>query len=952
MLHIFYQNVNRIRSKLTDLYLNATNLNYDIICLTETNFNGGVFDGEILDNRYNVFRRDRQDTTICKDEGGGVLIATRKDLNVLRQTAKESSVEDVWISIIDHDHKPTLNICVCYLPQYLTKDELSCFYDNLQVSILNAKESESFLIVGDFNTRNLTWTRSITSMALAPSDPLDFKARLLMETLSICNLTQFQNIPNHNNVYLDLVLSTIDNIQVYGADALTRLDRHHPAFVIDVSEIRIKKPLTNKNEMHLNFHKCDFSKINNDLHNVKWNEVLCSPSLDESVRTFYSQLNYIIKKHTPLTKSKDYNFPIWYSPALRNCLEEKNRFHRQFKMYGNPRDYDIFSLLRARCKRLTTSCYRNFVSSVEDSLDNDIKGFWRFINSKKGHVSIPQTVNYCQQSSSDGVGICELFSKYFGSVLVRDDCSENNLTSDCIGPFDLGSGLANIEIKIEDILLKIKQLDSNKGSGPDGIPTSFIKMCGEELSIPLVILYNRSLRTGIFPIAWKTAHIIPVLKSGDKSNCENYRPISILSCIAKLFESLVYNYIFCQVKPYLSDKQHGFIKGRSTISNLLEYKHFLCSSFAVGGQVDAVYTDFSKAFDKVNHTILCHKVSALGIHGSLLRWLKSYLQNRSQLVAIKGFISSPASVTSGVPQGSHLGPLLFIIFINDLVSKMSSHCLLYADDLKVFSKIDNVNDCIKLQKDLQRLSEWCSVNKMYLNVSKCFFISFTKKHNKIIYTYTLDNIALDRRTIARDLGVLFDAELSFRQHYEHITKRSRQLLGFIIRNTKDFKKPGSLIYLFQALVRTVLEYGCQVWSPFYAVHTNNIDSVQNKMLKILSYRVNKSNSLLNYEQRLNHFKLISLENRRKVLDLKLLHKILHSKIDSPFLLDKLNLNCFTRTRTYRPFHLHIYRNNTSFYNPISRMCRLYNDLSSEYPELDIYEPKPYKFIKLINSALS
>lgn len=445
-------------------------------------------------------------------------------------------------------------------------------------------------------------------------------------------------------------------------------------------------------------------------------------------------------------------------------------------MYSNPRDYDT-SFLRSRCKKLTKQCYQSFLKSVEESLESNIKGFWKFINSKKGHVSIPQTVSYGQASSSSGVGICELFSKYFGSVLVNDDTSLMDVPIDADAD-DLKSvnSLAQINISRDDITSKIKQLDAMKGAGPDGIPASFVKTCGEELSIPLSIIFNKSLNTGSFPKAWKLAHIIPILKSGDKSKCENYRPISILSCMAKLFESLVYNYIFNQVKPQLSTKKHGFVKNRSTITNLLEYKDFLCSSFNSGGQVDAIYTDFCKAFDKVNHAILGRKVRSFGIHGCLLRWVLSYLNNRSQLVAIKGFFSSPVSITSGVPQGSHLGPLLFIMFVNDIVDRITCPCLLYADDLKIFTEVNSINDCQMLQNDLRSLSEWCTINKMSLNVGKCFIVSFTRRRsNKIIYTYTLNEKTLDRKSVAKDLGILFDSELSFRDHYELITKRSRQL---------------------------------------------------------------------------------------------------------------------------------------------------------------------------------
>jgi hypothetical protein len=201
--------------------------------------------------------------------------------------------------------------------------------------------------------------------------------------------------------------------------------------------------------------------------------------------------------------------------------------------------------------------------------------------------------------------------------------------------------------------------------------------------------------------------------------------------------------------------------------------------------VDAVYLDFSKAFDKVNHSLLCSKLAHYGIHGCLLRWLASYLSNRSQLVAVKGYTSSAISVFSGVPQGSHLGPLLFIVFINDLVSRLSCPALLYADDLKIYTSIENTNQSTILQNDLEAVSEWCTSNNMDLNINKCYVIYFTRKTNEFIHTYHIRDGVLARTDTVRDLGVIFDEKLSFRPHYDYIVKRGLRLLGC---SDEDFKR--------------------------------------------------------------------------------------------------------------------------------------------------------------------
>lgn len=952
MVSIFYQNVNGIRSKLTQFNLNLLNSNYDIICLTETNLNNSVFDSEVVDTRYNIFRRDRMDTCSQKREGGGVLLAVLKKFEVARQASWDSSLEDIWLTIIPESRdSPRLNICVCYLPPDISCDKLEEFYAHCQKLILNDFPDDKFLLVGDFNTPDYH-TVSLNSLNISTnvSNP-SRKCTLINELIALCNLTQCNHVTNTNGRLLDLVLSGFDGVTVGESFCLSRLDKHHPAIVIEIPVFKVSKYLKRCNAKILNFSKCDVERTRSELGSINWHEVLACSNVDICVDIFYNKLFDIINRHTPLTSLRHSLYPIWYSKPLIKCNEEKNKFHKLYKIYGNPRDYDTFSLLRNRCKDLAAKCYNKYISSTEDALAKDIKSFWRFVNNRRGNVSIPSTMTFGNTSSSDGFEVCELFARYFGSVFEKSDYDENLSVS---VDDHISSSLSQVVLSEKDIQLKIKQLDKNKGPGPDQLPASFVKSCGRELAAPLCIIFNKSLSCGVFPKRWKTAHIIPIYKSGDKSRCENYRPISILSCFAKLFESLVYNHLYNHVKPLLSDRQHGFVKNRSTVSNLLEYKNYLCHAFAKCGQVDSIYTDFSKAFDKVNHKLLCHKLALYGVHGSLYRWVCSYLNNRSQLVALKGFVSSPVTVSSGVPQGSHLGPLLFVIFINDLIPRLTSNCLLYADDLKIFNVISTDDDCVTLQNDLNTVSQWCRSNLMYLNIDKCFIISFTNKRHKIVNNYNIDGHVLHRSYVAKDLGILFDDKLTFRAHYQYIISKANQLLGFVLRSTKGFKKPRSILHLFNALVRSNLENGSPIWSPNYKVHSLNIERIQRKCLKLIIYRIQPGRSSLSYEERLSRFHVQSLEVRRIYFDLIYLYKIIHFIIDSPMLLSVISFNIRFRARNCNRtnlFALRTYKNNISYYNPLTRMARQYNDLAKTNLELDIFDPKLSHFVKTLRNIL-
>lgn len=946
---VFYQNVNRIRSKITDVYLNALTCSYDIICLTETNLNNSVYDAELLDSRYNIYRRDRSTTAVRKTEGGGIVIAVKKDIEVIRQVSWDSAVEDLWITVLSRSDKK-INICLCYLPPDLPIDLLESFYNNCHEIILNSSFDDDFVCIGDYNTPSLHWQKEPDSTALNFSAPCDSKSRLLCETMSLCQLKQFNSILNKNGRLLDLVLSTIE-IQVYGADPLSRLDNHHPALAIDMgTNIGNSKCIRSISRRRFNFYKCKFLDVQSELSKVDWHAVLSSTDINIDLAKFYVVINDIICRNTPLSGKHDHNYPAWFSPALRHSIKMKMKYHKRYKKFGNPRDYDDFAYYRTKTKHLTKTCHNKFLASVENSLSTDIKAFWRYVNSKKNVNSIPLAMKFGSVTSSNPSEVCELFSKYFSSVY------EDATSPIASAPVECGcsDALCGINISGDMILRKIEKLDTNKGSGPDDIPALFVKNCAKELCLPLEILFNKSIKSGTFPTFWKVAHVIPVFKSGDKSDCSNYRPISILSCLSKLFESVVYDVLYGHVRPFLHPRQHGFVTGKSTTSNLLEYKNYICRAFAKRMQVDSVYTDFAKAFDKVNHTILSRKLAVFGVHGSLLRWFQSYLSRRSQLVALKGHFSEPIFVTSGVPQGSHLGPLLFVIFINDLIDTLSCPCLLYADDLKVFTTVSNSSDASRLQSDLNTLSDWCARNHMRLNIQKCFVISFTTKKQKLTFDYSLNGNVLARNQVARDLGIIFDDKFTFREHYNNIVERSYRLLGFITRITKQFRQSKSLIYLYYSLIRSVLEYNSAIWSPFYKVHSYRVEGVQRRCLKILSYRCGMGRKLGSYKERLSYFHISPLYLRRQMIDLVLLYKILHHQMDSSYLLSLLNFNTRfrVRNRNYNIFSLDVFSNNTSYYNPIVRMCRQYNEILAINREIDIFHLTLPQFRRQVNTHLS
>ncbi|KAG7296239.1 hypothetical protein JYU34_021353 [Plutella xylostella] len=658
---------------------------------------------------------------------------------------------------------------------------------------------------------------------------------------------------------------------------------------------------------------------------------------------FYNVLDDLIQRHVPTrpVRNSDGHAP-WYSRALIKLTREKRNFHTRWKKYGNPLDYETFKLLRSREKKLERECYHAYIQFAESNIKQSPKYFWRFIKSKFNSNNIPSQMIYNNKVSQDGQIIADMFNNYFQSVFepncISNDCG--TLADDPNAPISISS----IHITQEIVLKHLEHVDVSKGAGCDGIHPLFISKCAKQLVVPLSIIYKKSIGEGCFPELWKRAIVTPIYKSGNKQHVPNYRPISKLNIFGKIFEKIVTQELSLALSQHISPYQHGFLKGRSVDTNLVTYTDFILNAMDVGCQVDAVYTDFSKAFDKIDHHLLIKKLLGVGVHGDLLRWLRSYVLNRSQAVSLKGHTSQFLPISSGVPQGSHLGPLLFTLYINDLDTIFDSSChLLYADDAKIFKIISTTSDCVELQYDLNKFVNYCEDNNMRLNVDKCYCITFTRKQNTIDYTYNLHGDEIKRVYKIRDLGVILDSKLHFNLHVDNIINRAFKNLGLILRLGQPFKDPSTYIILYYAYVRSTLEFCSVVWNPQYTVHIDRIEKIQNKFTKALDYRV--GNFFLDYKTSAKRYNLVSLQNRRKLIDASFFFKILNNQVDSPTLLENITFRVpRAHTRFKDTFHASLCNTNYAKNSFFRRCARL---MDREFADVDIFHNSLNSFKNLV-----
>lgn len=944
-LNIYLQNTRSIRGKTVQFKLGLLNANYDIVAITETWLTDGIFDAEVSDDRYDVHRCDRSQLVTGRSRGGGVMLLTKRHLSSQcdsdPRSADEAALFDsVHVTIPGYkiNSRMDLHIICIYIPgsRLSSKDQALDGATAYLDTLCKRFPQDNYLILGDFNIPHLKWeSNESKNYGLSPTGLLTGES--LQQFLDFTyhhHLEQYNSVSNDNGKFLDLVFSNTYTTSNRATLPILPEDLpHHPALTMTLSELS-HTPISEPPRRILSYKNADYANIQNYLDSVDWKSELQSGCLNAAVDLFYSRLYVAIDEYVPSYYLAPNKYPSWYSKSLIHIIKEKKKYHRLWKKFRNPRDQDCFVILRKRQKRVQKQCWERCIQSAEVAITKNPKHFWRYAKQLKWVGSIPNQLSCNGTKLGDPAAICEGFLNYFQSNYKKPDPAES-LTGITFASTTNRAHIGYINIDEDLVYNYLIKIDINKGPGSDNIHPVFAKKCSRSLALPLSILLSRSLYEGIFPEKWKEALIVPVHKGGSKTEIEKYRPISILSVFSKLIEKIVYDQIYPNVKNVIPYNQHGFMNNRSVTTNLAIFTDDILRSMDKEVQVDTIYTDYAKCFDRLNHKILLHKLERAGIYGKLLVWSASYLKNRSQIVKIGSHRSTKAIIPSGIPQGSHLGPLFFNIYIHDISECFKfSNFIMYADDQKIYLPITQVDDCFKLQEDLNRLCQYCILNSLDLNVNKCHLMTYTRKTNIINFNYSLFNKSISKVSIVRDLGVLLDGRLTYIDHYENIIRKANKMLGFVLRTTKPFKGTLSLRTLYFAYVRSILEFASSIWSPSYATHANRIENVQKKFL----------NAMKRKDTNANVNNILTLGQRRLIADSTLLFDIINNKVDCPPLLERLSIEVPNPRLRRRPrlFHEPPVRTNYAGNSFINRSVRNYN---LNCLSIDIFNINKSKFQK-------
>ena len=436
--------------------------------------------------------------------------------------------------------------------------------------------------------------------------------------------------------------------------------------------------------------------------------------------------------------------------------------------------------------------------------------------------------------------------------------------------------LSDINISFNDVFSKLIKLDTRKAIGYDGVHPYVLKSGAEGFATPLALIFQKSLAEGEIPSVWKRANVTALFKKGNKGEASNYRPVSLTSIACKIMERIVSEEITKHFtkNDLFTKEQHGFIKGKNCTTNLLETLDEITFELSQGNSIDVLYTDMAKAFDTVSHTKLLVKTQAYGIGYLIINWLSSFLTGRTQRVVMGESASVWLEIKRGVPQGSVLGPLLFLIYINDLPEVVDNSTKLYADDNKNFQIVNTISDSVRMQNNINELCKWSNDWQIDFNISKCKVMHFGKNNNKFEYIMCTneEEKTLMKTKLERDVGVYISDELNWDYQIQEVTSKANKKLGWLSR-AFTYKDIHIMKILYCTFVRPLLEFAVPVWSPNFEKQVDILERVQRRATKLIP-----SIRHFSYDDRLKAIGIMSLRKRRLRGDLIQQYKIFH-KID-------------------------------------------------------------------------
>ena len=722
------------------------------------------------------------------------------------------------------------------------------------------KKPTHVAIIGDFNYPEIDWAQERSNAS--ENNPATKFYKATKDAYLIQHQLQPTRYRNGQNPTLDdLVLTNRNDIvhDISIAGALGKSDHVTLLVKLAVSD----QPDDSDRQERLNYHKANYDEMSIFFEKIDWREELDNKNVNQMWSIFKDKIEDAKSEFVPKMYVGGRKKKKWLDKGTLTSVRKKHRLYSRWLETRNGKVYQEYKKDLNKATKECRKARRKMEATVAEQSKNNPKSFWSYVKSKTStRTGIPDLKKEDGEMATSDKDKAETLNNFFQSVFTEEPPGDLPIPPS----FKLDSELSNFDITREDVLKQLKRLNTGKAAGIDGIPPLLLARTAEALALPISIIFKRSLEEGCIPDEWRKAKVAPIYKNkGSRSSTNNYRPVSLTSVLSKMMETIVRGKMIAHLQDnhLICDQQHGFTSGRSCVTQLLDTLDCWTEILDRGGSVDVIYMDFRKAFDSVPHRRLMQKVEAHGIRGKVYQWTQDFLSKRTQEVAVNGVTSKEAAVTSGIPQGSVLGPLLFIMYINDLPNHVHNEVRIFADDTKLFKEVQRVDRC-SLQEDLDRLTDWSRDWLLKFHPEKCCHMRIGSSTTDSTYSMKeVDNNgdtkrhSLAQTEAEKDLGVIIDSKLSFKNHIAKATAKANSRLG-IIRRSFDFLTEKTFVQLYKSMVRPVLEYGQSVWQPALKKLTQDVEDVQRRATKLIGKLKDKP-----YAERLEALKLPSLEHRRR-----------------------------------------------------------------------------------------
>lgn len=788
--------------RLDELYEELCCLHaFDIIGISESHLSESVPDSDICIPNYTSFRRDRN------RHGGGVLIYVHDRLSCIRRSDLEHpDLEIIWVEIkLGHC---VFLVGVCYRPPNQNAEQIDTFMEGLHDSLypITGHAKTSVVLLGDFNDRCTSWDSDHSKSELGLR---------LFRLIQSLNMFQIIDGPTRNENLLDLII-TDSPAYFTEVDILSPFDNLDHSVISGLIMVTYPKEPKIKRKIW-QYHLGNYDRLNNLLYLTDWDRFfLATDNINLLTERFTLLISELAESCIPtkfvVIRPRD---KPGMNGEVRHLFKVAKRLHKRAKRTQNPVHIEVFRNARREAKSEFRRARSKFYSDISEHLldpTTSSKTYWKLTKLVYGNKVVKGIPDLNNGASvvSDTLEKAKLLNKYFA-----EQCSlPPNSDADPLPVFHLltQARLPFVETTPGEVRKILLGLNISKACGPDGISNRILRECANSICVPLSRLFNLSFRLGVFPSCWKKANVVPLYKKNDRCSVKNYRPVSLLCTMSKVLERIVHLRLYehCVSNNLLTEKNAGFKQSDSTVNQLVSLTDKITKALDKKHDACVVFLDISKAFDKVWHRGLIFKLKQFGLGNIVVDWMDSYLSGRSQQVTINGVSSDPINISAGVPQGSILGPLLFLIYINDLVENLVCDPHLFADDTSLLDIFNNsAASSTRVNRDLACIHDWGTRWKVTFNPEKTDYLIISKKPTLVNYPDLFFNNTLLLRTVShKHLGLTITHNLEWHDHIVNtIVKAERRI--HMMKSVKSILPRGTLSNLYKTMVLPIIEY-CDV----------------------------------------------------------------------------------------------------------------------------------------------